>query len=715
MISLIDTPVWDIPAYVNQIAGMIGNLPKPIARKKKRCPGFTDPVSVAYYDIPAAFDIETTNFTDPETGDPATVMYVWQLGIMGLVCMGRTWDQFKDLLGRLRDALDLSVTRRLLVYVHYLGFEFQNFRHYLEWDEIFALDVREPVSALSGGIEFRCSYKLSGYGLGKLGDELHYHKITKASGELDYDLLHHSGTPLTAEEIDYCVRDVLVVMAYIDEEIAREGHITRLPLTKTGYVRKYVRRACLYPRKDKEGRESRLYKLLMRNMVMTPDEYRQLRRAFCGGFTHASARMADRTLRDVDSIDFTSAYPYVMIAYQYPMSRAKLVERIGDDLPYYLVHYCCLLDIRLEGVTPRINNDHYLSSSKCHYDRSATVVDNGRIVRSSWIETTVTDIDLRIIRRFYNWDKLLAANLRIYTRGYLPTPFVRVVLDLYEAKTSLKGVEGKEIEYTVAKGMLNALYGCCVMDPCRPEYLYDAGVWLDPKEPDLNEAIEKYNEDKKRAFPYPWGVWVTAYCRYNLLTSICAIGDDYIYADTDSIKLQNWDRHAAFVAAYNQRVERRLRRAMEYHKIDFDRVCPKTVKGEAKMLGVWDHETAKAKYTRFKTLGAKRYITEQEGRISITVSGVNKREAVPYLLEKYGPDHVFDEFRDGLEIPPGKTGKLTHLYIDEPMRGTITDYLGNTADYEQLSGVHLSPCGYSLSMQAYLDYLRGLRDVPDPS
>lgn len=707
--ELCDVPSWDIDAWVDQITSMR----LPTARRRRRIDGETDPVTVEYIDVPCAFDIETTSLTDEETGEKVAFMWVWQFGIGGRVVMGRRWDEFTRLLDLLRDRLGLSSRRRLICYIHFLGFEFQNFRKYLTWDEVFSLDVREPLYALSGGIEFRCSFKLSGYGLEKLGDELHTYNVHKKTGDLDYDLIRTSETPITGEEVGYCVGDVLVVMAYVQEEIERLGHITRLPLTKTGYVRKFCRKRCLYADKGRDGNEAREYRRMIRALVMTPDEYQQLKRAFAGGFTHASARYAGQTLHNVDSIDYTSAYPYVMIAYQYPMSAAGIVEHVGDRLPELLRKYCCLFDLRLTGLRPRINNDHYLSSSKCRYDRRETVVDNGRIVRSSWIETTVTDVDMRIIRRYYEWDKLAVANMRIYTRGYLPRLFVNCILDLYEDKTALRGIAEKVIEYAVAKGMLNALFGCCVMDPCRPEIDYP-GEWVPAKAPNIEEAVARYNNDRTRFVSYAWGVWCTAYCRYNLLTFAAgAIRDDYVYADTDSIKMLHYELHAAQVERYNQQVAARLRRALDARKIDFDRCQPADKFGVRHMLGTWDHETADGKqYTRFKTLGAKRYMVDQSGKISLTVSGLNKKIAVPYLLKQYGPDGIFDAFDDGLDIPGEYTGKLVHTYIDDAMSGTCADYLGHEGSYDQLSGVHLSPCPYSLSMmQAYLDYILGMRDV----
>ena len=111
-----------------------------------------------------------------------------------------------------------------------------------------------------------------------------------------------------------------------------------------------------------------------------------------------------------------------------------------------------------------------------------------------------------------------------------------------------------------------------------------------------------------------------------------------------------------------------------------------TIKGVEKPIGIFDREDH---ITRFRTLGAKRYMTLIDGELSITVSGVNKTFAVPWLLEKVGIDGAFEAFEEGLIIPEDATGKLTHYYIDKPYEGDIVDYNGVPYHYFTPSGVYL--------------------------
>ena len=135
---------------------------------------------------------------------------------------------------------------------------------------------------------------------------------------------------------------------------------------------------------------------------------------------------------------------------------------------------------------------------------------------------------------------------------------------------------------------------------------------------------------------------------------------------------------------------------------------PKTIEGKEKILGTYELEGI---YKKFKTLGAKRYLYEDENNdIHITVAGMNKKTGLKYLKQRYGKN-IFDAFKDGLVIPSGYSGRLIHTYIDEVRKGTLIDMYGIEAEYEELSAVHLEPATYSLGIIG--DFLRYIRQVKE--
>ena len=222
------------------------------------------------------------------------------------------------------------------------------------------------------------------------------------------------------------------------------------------------------------------------------------------------------------------------------------------------------------------------------------------------------------MKQFYKWDSVKFGTFYIYYSNYLPTPLVDCILELYEKKTTLKGVEGMEVEYLKSKEMINSVYGMAVTNPLRDEILFDGLLWESNPPTNREELLNKYNNSKNRFLFYPWGIFVTSYARRNLFTGIKSVGDDYIYSDTDSIKFTNPDKHKTYFDSYNKLVTKKLEKAMAYHGFSIERTRPKTKEGKEKPLGVWDFEGV---YKRFKTLGAKRYMVEEDN--ALKVNGVS--------------------------------------------------------------------------------------------
>ena len=245
-----------------------------------------------------------------------------------------------------------------------------------------------------------------------------------------------------------------------------------------------------------------------------------------------------------------------------------------------------------------------------------------------------------------------------------------------------------------------------VTDIVREEIIFKDQEWSTER-PDADKEIEKYNNSRRRFLFYHWGVFCTAYARRNLWYGIGNFGEDYIYADTDSIKHINNQNHQTFIRQYNELCEWKLRRMCEHYNLKYENVLlPKTIKGVEKPLGVWDHD---AHYDKFKTLGAKRYMVYEHGELNITASGVNKKFAVPYLLENCGVDGAFEAFEDGLIIPEDATGKMTHYYIDKCYEGDLVDYQGNVYHYISPSAIYLEKASYSFDInQQYIEFLKGV-------
>lgn len=250
-----------------------------------------------------------------------------------------------------------------------------------------------------------------------------------------------------------------------------------------------------------------------------------------------------------------------------------------------------------------------------------------------------------------------------------------------------------------------------VTDIVKSMIIYKNDDWCGDEYPDLKEAIEKYNRKKSRVLFYPWGVFVTSYARRNLYSGILEFGSDYIYSDTDSIKCINVEKHLLYIKKYNEWVTGCIDNVLDSYGIDREKSRPKNKKGDVKQIGIWDWETEKDPYTRFKTLGAKRYMYEQNGKIHITIAGVSKTMGRDFISSQKDP---FLFFSDGMEIDRKHSGKLTHTYLDDEMQGTLYDYTGRAMHYYERSAVHLEQSAYKMGLaDEFKDFLKGLERDAD--
>ena len=687
---------------------------------------------IKYSNISASFDIESSSFyinddgitkyeqptiknkrgeTIPdESFRKGATMYMWGLGINGKVMIGRTWDEFIHAINRIAEFYETSPDEKhFIIYVHNLAYEFQWMRKLFKWHKIFAIDERKPIYAITeDGIEFRCSYQLSGYSLETIGKNLTKYKVEKLVGQLDYSLIRHYKTPILKEEYDYLINDNLVVMAYIQEMIEYYKNITRLQLTKTGFVRKACRDACFFDNgshKHHSWKYLEFQEFIHSLNITSKDEYIQWKNAFQGGFTHANSFYVGKVKNDVASIDFTSAYPFVMCSKLFPMSTGERVQpKSIEEFEKLIDAYCVVFDVEFTELESTFQWEHYISSSKCDFT-GYNIVENGRVVYAKNIKTTLTEIDFKIIRKTYKWKKAKYSNIRIYTKGYLPKDLILTILDFYEKKTKLKNVVGMEKEYQNSKENVNSIFGMMVTDIVRDEYKYENDEWT-LSDVDIDKTLQSYNTSKKRFLFYLWGVYVTAYNRMNLWSGIIEFGEDYIYSDTDSIKGMNIDVHMDYINKYNDAVVYELKQMCEFYQIPFEKCHPMTIDGKEKMLGTWDFEYTMEK---FKTLGAKRYMYTKNNKLSYTIAGCGKI-GIEYLKATFNTnDEIFEYFDEEFTIPSFATGKLTHTYIDESLNATIIDFKGHRATIRELSYIHLEPCEFTLSMaKSFKEYLTGL-------
>lgn len=627
---------------------------------------------ITYINIPVAFDIETTSTFDKQ-GNYDAFMYHWQICINGYVIFGRTWDEYQDLISYLVKQMEITQYKRLVIYVHFLGYEFHFLQSYFSFTEIFARNKRHPITALTfDGIEYRCSWTLTNKSLELLLSSTPSCQYFKDKENLDYSLLRHHKTKLCNNELSYCYVDVAGLCECI-EDMLKEDTIASIPLTSTGYVRRDVRKYVFDSPEDKKK---------IQNMRMDLDLYLLCKSAFRGGNTHANRFNSGEIIDDVTSLDETSAYIACILIDYFPMSQFTKVTPSEEDFIKYLDKYCTIFEAEFYGIAlkPGVTNP-YISLSKC-IQTGNNYIDNGRILTSDYIKIAITEIDYAIILSQYDIDKFAYNNVYIAKRGKLPASIRNCAMQYFYYKCTLQ----KDSElYIKSKNKLNAIFGMFVTDPLffNVSYDYDTGEWREEKYEEIEnpqKRLDRFNNSRSRFLYYPWGIYVTAHARRRLQVIIDIVGEDNIYNDTDSAKIKNYELHKKEIdklndIIYNEAIRNDIPAIVSYN-------------GKNKILGYYEYEE---NYKNFKTLGAKKYCyTDKEGEYHITVSGMDKIKGAKAI-------GCIENFEIGFSS--SDVGRTSMHYLHRPIKPEIyTDYQGNTATVYRGCGIASYDTTYTLGV-----------------
>ena len=663
------------------------------------------------------FDIETTSYyilnnkiysafdylklTDDEKEKCIfqSCMYIWMFSINDVVYYGRTFEELEIFL----DKIFFYNEDKKIVYVHNLSFEFQFLKSYFKFNNVVARKAHKVMKCLLDkyNIEFRCSYYLSNVKL-ELLPKIFKLNVKKLVGNLDYSKIRNSKTILSDEELSYCENDCLVLYEYIKKELETYEYLDRIPLTSTGKVRREL--------KNKISTNMSYKYKVRRSYNDNPNIYNLLVGCFQGGYTHSNYYYTDTIIKDVSSFDFNSSYPYVLVAYKYPMTGFK--ECFIKTEKQMISNFAYILIVKFKNISSKYFNN-FISGSKCVNVKKGKY-DNGRLISAEEIEIILTDVDFKFILKSHIYEsyEIIKSYYAIY--DFLPKEYIEFILEKYVGKTKLKNLEGFEVEYAKTKNSFNALYGMTVTNNIRDEVVFDGENWQELELSD-NDIIKKLKKEKMEGFlSFSWGVWCTAHARNNLLENLIKLDDYVIYSDTDSLKLRN-GFNKKIIDDYNKSVIDRLKKVSEILKIDYDKFCPEDSKGIKHPLGVFEND---GEYFEFITQGAKKYcytqlkenikdsdyvidkIDNKFKTLSITVAGV------PKTGNKCLKD--VNDFRDNLVFNFENTNKLLLAYNDNQSEVNLIDYQGNTEIVNQKSGACLFPTTYVLGKS--LEYAELISD-----
>lgn len=635
-----------------------------------------------YISLIAAFDIETST-VEIDDENKIAFMYVWQMAIENVIFYGRTWEDFRRCLEKIQNELSLNSKFKMVVYVHSMKFDFSFFKSEcnVSSQDFLARDSHDVIKCIVNDcFEFRDSYCYTEKPLEDMGREI---GISKMDGEeYDYKKIRHSETPLTPYELQYCENDVKILVKYFRRECERYGSIADVPLTLTQRVKKVLwkhyreigSRAAATARKLKDTRRDKA-------------TLRLLRSAYWGAINFCNPLYIGYPIDDVVSVDLDSAYGALALSKKFPNYKFQSMPIPKDPIDLINDKYSYLITLKIVGLKNKYPNIGFLPSYKIrHWDYNTidAVIDQGKILSTSSAIITITEIDFKLLYEFYTWTKLKIINVLGSKKTYLPDYITQSIIELYqdkkrtkkelqEIRKARKTTDYEELNYSNVKSMVSRIYGVFVQDPEPDIYKYDSE--LNTIESDRKNKISSASD----LTSYQWGVWITAYCRYEMLMLLKKIAVEVthgkeryknivLYIDTDCVKFINDNSSVAnIITQYNKNVKKIFKEFCQLYEIPY-----KTIEG----IGELDRED----YKKVKLLGQKKYVyINNKDEFVYKISGLSKKNK---LFDNKTPEECMDIVKLDMEVPAdiAKNSECKYVTYDKHRTFLITDYLGESLE-----------------------------------
>ena len=331
--------------------------------------------------------------------------------------------------------------------------------------------------------------------------------------ELDYETYREVGHKLTEHEIDYIRCDVEIMARALDI-MFKEG-LNKMTIGSNAL----------------SNFKSMLSSFDLYFPTLSFEVDKGIRESYKGGFTWLNPIYKEKDLkRDIIVLDSNSMHPSHMMNDWLPIGDPIYYEgEYKEDIlyPLFIQRLSCSFKLK-KGKIPSIQLKHTLGYIPTEYLETT----NGDIVT-----LTLTSVDYELFFMQYDVSDIT------YHDGY---KFKRLkgIFTGYITYWTNKKIEAKKNDnsalYRIAKLMLNSLYGKFGLNPrVRSKY-----PTIDEKEDKIKYKM--YPEEIRNSIYCPVASFITAYSRYDIITTSQAIrdytlkkyGEDYlIYNDTDSLHI----------------------------------------------------------------------------------------------------------------------------------------------------------------------------------
>lgn len=380
--------------------------------------------------------------------------------------------------------------------------------------------------------------------------------------EIDYKKERPKGYELTTEEIDYLRNDVDIVARALN--VLFDQGLDKM--TQAGNA--------MYDYKNTIGEKN------FSRWFPVPEYDADVRQSYKGGFTYLNPKYKNVDIGTTLVLDVNSLYPSVMHDCPLPYGEGVFFKgQYEEDKLYnlYVQMFRCQFELK-DGYIPTIQLKNNLLFVPTQYLESSN---------DEEVVLCLTSVDFELFKDHY-----IIYNLE-YIAGWKFKSTIGLFTSYIDKWTAVKidaGKTGNKAMRTLAKLMLNALYGRFALNPN-----------VQSKLPYYDDGIIKYTlGEKERRDPIyiPVGTFITAWARHKTITSGQKLYKYFVYADTDSLHL-NIALPAEMLKMTNEELEKLTTEDLKKFGVDI----PDDFIIDPYALGAWKVEevSRRSRYIRQKS------------------------------------------------------------------------------------------------------------------
>lgn len=535
-------------------------------------------------------------------------------------------------------------------------------------------EVRENVlysfTARWDGVEvtFRDSLKIFPQSAAKIGQ---LYGIAKLRGEWDYEKYRTVDTPVSADEWAYVDHDVMIISRAL-ADYRRQGYVenTQASIAYNDRLRRtYPRFKKILALHYKVTDYDRFRSFFPREIRPLPFAlHKHLMLGYFGGISYLNPRYARQDIVNAHSFDVHSMYPGQMAHAPLPVGDPLIIDNPTQEEAWRLINgYSCVM-ADWSGLTLRLRSASHFPALMFPTCPQTSVRMEGKIIKCRDELACLTGIDCRIMHSEY--DILSGRITRLYVfksrKGHYKD-FVDYWMGIKQDADRIRSDPSADPDAkanantrrALAKVMMNSSYGkdgTKLLRMPHRTYLSADGLLESTIETEI-AAVEYY---------LPSAIFICAWARWQLWSAVRLVRDDFIYCDTDSVKV-------------TQRGYEILTRSPDF---DIDPY----------RLGAWGYE---GRYDSARFVRQKTYSYTQAGERHYVVCGAPTD--IKAVMD-------IDDFRPGMEI----TLDVIHASTD-PETGKSRQ--GRLLPVRVRGGVILEETGFRISRIDNWDEYQG-RNMP---